>query len=283
MRRILPTKRIIKIIFFLAILTIAADVLAAAEDRNEFNAAVGYLKKGMQEFALCKFQHIIEIFPSSKYADEAQFMVGEIYYKQGAFWNAEKELAKHARLYPKSKFKKKTAGYLDKLAGKNLVSEAKGYYDNEEWDKALDAYAQAMKLNPELSSVEEKIQRCHKMIDLEQSQAAKGLVKYDGEWMTPEEKSKLEFTKEGFKTAKKEALASKTKNKFARRTLQDYKVVFCVSAQSGQKNFEQVDKAIVAIQTENGHGSGFVINSDGYAITSYHVIAGFDSFTAYLT
>ncbi len=37
-------------------------------------------------------------------------------------------------------------------------------------------------------------------------------------------------------------------------------------------NIEKILDAIFAIKTEDGHGSGFIINPDGYAITNNHVI-----------
>jgi len=41
----------------------------------------------------------------------------------------------------------------------------------------------------------------------------------------------------------------------------------------GKLTFDEVNKAIIAIKTEKGHGSGFIINPEGYAITSHHTIA----------
>lgn len=43
--------------------------------------------------------------------------------------------------------------------------------------------------------------------------------------------------------------------------------------QRNKLSINEVNDAIITIKTENGHGSGFIINPDGYAITSYHVIA----------
>ena len=53
-------------------------------------------------------------------------------------------------------------------------------------------FTQAIELDSETSSLKEKIDRCKQMIKYEKEQIAKGLVKYRGEWMTPEEKEELE-------------------------------------------------------------------------------------------
>ena len=41
-----------------------------------------------------------------------------------------------------------------------------------------------------------------------------------------------------------------------------------------------VSNAIFAIKTEEGHGSGFIFNKMGYALTNYHVVAGRSRFDA---
>jgi hypothetical protein len=46
--------------------------------------------------------------------------------------------------------------------------------------------------------------------------------------------------------------------------------------------FNEILKAIISIKTESGHGSGFIINDDGYAITNYHVIEKSNKITAFL-
>jgi S1-C subfamily serine protease len=47
-------------------------------------------------------------------------------------------------------------------------------------------------------------------------------------------------------------------------------------------NIDALTKAMISIKTEKGHGSGFLINPEGYAITSYHVIANSNVLSVYL-
>lgn len=50
----------------------------------------------------------------------------------------------------------------------------------------------------------------------------------------------------------------------------------------GTCDFEKINEAVISIKTETGHGSGFIINTNGYALTNYHVVKGVNKVTAYL-
>lgn len=274
----------IKITSFIILLIVISSNALARDDVRLYREAMSFIDKGSYEFALLKLQHIMDIFPDSKYADEAQFLIGEIYYKQGVSWNAEKELNKHLKLFPRSKFSAKRNAYLDELRGKTMITEADLLCKDEKWNEALDLYLKALKLNPELKSLEDKINKCNEVIKFEKSQIEKGLVKYEGQWMTVEEKNKLDFAKRGI-IPKKEKKPVFGEIKDAKdKNAENKKVIYCLFAEgTDKKDLNDVDKALIAIESESNHGSGFLINSEGYAITNYHVVKDKKSVTSYLT
>ena len=165
-------KKVSMFIFAVTLFLILTSALAADAGRA-YRSGMAYFKKGAYEFALLQFQHIIEVSPDSKLADEAQFRVGEIHYLQQMPWDAEKALKKHLENYPQSKFKIQRQAYLDQINRVDLIKKGDSLYSQEQWDQALTVYGEALKLNPELASLEEKIKQCYERIEDSKSSSAK--------------------------------------------------------------------------------------------------------------
>jgi hypothetical protein len=68
-------------------------------------------------------------------------------------------------------------------------------------------------------------------------------------------------------------------NKIMQRVPVIYRLRNTMIEQSNDK-VASIKKAVFVIKNENGHGNGFLINSEGYAVTSYHVIQGNNSLEA---
>jgi len=136
----------------------------AAEDSLVYRDAMAYLKEGQADWAFLKFKHIVEMYPESKYADEALFRVGEHYFKIEEYYNAGEALKKYFQLYPESSFKNRVTNYLRKLYGRRILDRAYDYYEQEKWYEALNAYKEALDLYPKEASINERITLCKERI-----------------------------------------------------------------------------------------------------------------------
>ena len=103
----------------------ASAALDPAEERKAYDRALEQLKEGRYTEASAAFQAFLQEYPSSSYADNAQYWLGEVYYVTREFQPALSEFAKVIESYPDS----------TKIADAKLKI---GYiqYELKQWKKA---------------------------------------------------------------------------------------------------------------------------------------------------
>ncbi len=124
--------------------TVTPPPAISADDRGH-NAALALLKAGKWKEARKKFQDVLQRFPTSRLADDAQFWIGETYYKEKRYDKAILEFDKVVINYAKgnrvpSALLKQGFAFLalgDKASAKQLLTQlVKEYPDSEEATKA---------------------------------------------------------------------------------------------------------------------------------------------------
>jgi tol-pal system protein YbgF len=78
----------------------AAD---SGEDKNAYQAAFNLLKDGQYDRAIGAFQKFLLSYPDSSLADNAQYWMGEAYYVNKAFPDAEAAFQRVVDKYPQSR------------------------------------------------------------------------------------------------------------------------------------------------------------------------------------
>jgi len=104
----------------------AADSAAgAADDKSAYQAAFGLLKDGQYDRAIAAFQKFLGAYPASSLAENAQYWLGEAYYVNKAFPEAQSAFQQVIDKYPQSR---KRPDALLKI----------GYcqYETKQWDQA---------------------------------------------------------------------------------------------------------------------------------------------------
>jgi tol-pal system protein YbgF len=115
----------------------AAATLSPADERKDYDRALELLKEGRYKEASPAFQDFLTKYPSSSYADNAQYWLGEVFYVTREFDAALSEFGKVVESYP----------------GSSKVADAKlkmGYieYERKDWEKARGLLTQVVQAYP---------------------------------------------------------------------------------------------------------------------------------------
>jgi len=115
----------------------AAAGLDPAQERKDYDRALEQLKEGRYTEASSAFKAFLEKYPTSSYADNAQYWLGEVYYVTREFQPALSEFGKVIDSYPDS----------TKIADARLKI---GYiqYELKDWSKARQMLTQVVQTYP---------------------------------------------------------------------------------------------------------------------------------------
>jgi len=110
--------------------TASTEGVVYVDPKKLYDAAFGDIQAGNYQLAILGFNEYISGFPNTDRTDDAQFWIGECYYRQNDFAAAKAEYLKVVNKYPQSD---KMASALYKL-GKCFMelgdkTQAKKYYD----------------------------------------------------------------------------------------------------------------------------------------------------------
>ncbi len=75
----------------------------AADDKVAYQAAFGMLKDGQYDRAIAAFQKFLVAYPASSLAENAQYWLGEAYYVNKAFPDAQSAFQRVIDKYPQSR------------------------------------------------------------------------------------------------------------------------------------------------------------------------------------
>ncbi len=81
----------------------AADNGLGSDDKSAYQTAFGLLKDGQYDRAIAAFQKFLATFPSSQLADNAQYWLGEAFYVNRSFPEAQAAFQRVVDKYPQSR------------------------------------------------------------------------------------------------------------------------------------------------------------------------------------
>ena len=132
--------------------TAGRDAAAGSDDKSSYQAAFDLLKASQFDAAIAAFQKFLVSFPDSSLADNAQYWLGEAYYVNKSFPEAQNAFQRVVDKYPQSR----------KLPDAMLKI---GYcrYELKQWDSAKAILTQLVKQYPDTPSGHLAQQRLDKM------------------------------------------------------------------------------------------------------------------------
>lgn len=122
--------------------------------RKDYDSALATLKKGQYDQALAEFRQFLKQHPNSRYADNAQYWIGEVHYVNRRFTDALKEFESVIKRYPDSL---KVADARLKIGFIN--------YELKQWDAARSALSRVTRDYPDSTPARlarERLQRMSK-------------------------------------------------------------------------------------------------------------------------
>jgi tol-pal system protein YbgF len=117
-----------------------------SDGKQQYTAAFDLLKEGSYKASITAFRAFLHDYPQSRYADNAQYWLGEANYVSREYKTALEEFQKLIKRYPDS----------TKIAGARLKIGFT-YFELKNWSAARDELQQVIKLYPD-STVEAKAQ-----------------------------------------------------------------------------------------------------------------------------
>jgi tol-pal system protein YbgF len=81
----------------------AGDTAAGSDDKAAYQAAFTLLKEGQYDRSIAAFQKFLIVYPDSQLADNAQYWLGEAYYVNKSFPEAEAAFQRVIDKYPQSR------------------------------------------------------------------------------------------------------------------------------------------------------------------------------------
>ncbi|MGE5280187.1 MAG: outer membrane protein assembly factor BamD [Deltaproteobacteria bacterium] len=96
-------KTTVILVFGAALCLAGAGCASFSETAERYRAAISAFDEGQTYFAIVHLRHVIEQDPTSPYAPQSMFALGEYYYDNADYFNSIKTLSLYIKRYPDDK------------------------------------------------------------------------------------------------------------------------------------------------------------------------------------
>ena len=153
-----------KLLLTIIALFLVIGFARADEAAHLYSEGKKHLRKNQQDMAFLRFSHIAKFYPTSRYADEAQFRVAEYYFKNKKYRSAMIELETYLKRFPEGKFRRQVQVYIDGIAAGKTVKEADRLVGLKRWQDAYELYEQALEADPTMPGLTVKVEACKEKV-----------------------------------------------------------------------------------------------------------------------